>query len=292
MRRSALAQLRGERVEPAAPREQLPLALTELPQLARLADVVARQESRVLMRPQPRWLSSSAATEMPVAPGGGSTSTSATRTVPAAIWRLSSARPLLASFASCSAANLSGRKLPDSSNWYRSHDRRDHHTAFTSPYPRDHTKGSGRHERVHPHASLVGQMTEVAGFTGIYLSHAPGHPGSGLAVTTGALAACALSQRRVRQPPRAGPRGWAGGAPRRRTGPRAGRAGAWSKPPLSDAFDPASCRIGRLGLFRVCRSGPGPAEPNVPLRAEDRLREASALHTSSQASTVSAGSHV
>jgi hypothetical protein len=41
-------------------------------------------------------------------------------------------------------------------------------------------------------ASLVGQVTGVAGFTGIYLSHAPGHPGSGVAVTTGALAACAL----------------------------------------------------------------------------------------------------
>jgi hypothetical protein len=41
-------------------------------------------------------------------------------------------------------------------------------------------------------ASLVGQVTWVAGFTCIYLSHAPGHPGSGLAVTTGALAACAL----------------------------------------------------------------------------------------------------
>ena len=41
-------------------------------------------------------------------------------------------------------------------------------------------------------ASLVGQVTGVAGFTGIYLSHAPDHPGSGLAVTTGALAACAL----------------------------------------------------------------------------------------------------
>jgi hypothetical protein len=41
-------------------------------------------------------------------------------------------------------------------------------------------------------ASLVGQVTGVAGFTGIYLSHAPGHPGSGLAVTAGALAACAL----------------------------------------------------------------------------------------------------
>ena len=41
-------------------------------------------------------------------------------------------------------------------------------------------------------ASLVGQVAGVAGFTGIYLSHAPGHPGSGLAVTIGAVAACAL----------------------------------------------------------------------------------------------------
>lgn len=38
-------------------------------------------------------------------------------------------------------------------------------------------------------ASLVGQVIGVAGFTGIYLSHSPGHPGSALAVTTGALAA-------------------------------------------------------------------------------------------------------
>jgi len=79
-------------------------------------------------------------------------------------------------------------------------------------------------------ASLVGQVTGVAGFTGIYLSHAPGHPGSGLAVTTGALAACALVTGVVCESRRsAGPRGRAGGdtdalkrthatVPRRRVG--------------------------------------------------------------------------
>jgi hypothetical protein len=41
-------------------------------------------------------------------------------------------------------------------------------------------------------ASLVGQVVGVAAFTGIYLSHAPGHPGSALSVTTGAIAATAV----------------------------------------------------------------------------------------------------
>jgi hypothetical protein len=41
-------------------------------------------------------------------------------------------------------------------------------------------------------ASLVGQVIGVAAFTGIYLSRAPGHSGSALAVTTGAIAAVAM----------------------------------------------------------------------------------------------------
>jgi hypothetical protein len=41
-------------------------------------------------------------------------------------------------------------------------------------------------------ASLVGQVVGVTAFTGIYLSHAAGHPGSALAVSTGAIAATAI----------------------------------------------------------------------------------------------------
>jgi hypothetical protein len=41
-------------------------------------------------------------------------------------------------------------------------------------------------------ASLVGQVIGVAAFTGIYLSHASGDPGSALALTTGALAATTI----------------------------------------------------------------------------------------------------
>jgi Major Facilitator Superfamily len=41
-------------------------------------------------------------------------------------------------------------------------------------------------------ASLVGQVVGVAAFTGTYLSHASGDPGSALALTTGALAATTI----------------------------------------------------------------------------------------------------